>query len=666
MADTWDQFKEAPISSWDQFKFADQSPPTGMPASKPSLGRFAGLEARNVIQGAAAIPEVGMNAIGGGYNALANLFQGYHAPSRDANAPFRFSSAGQNISDILTNLGLPQPETIGEKLGGDVVQGMTGAGSGIAIGKALQRAASPVVQGIGRILAAQPVKQVLGGGGAGLGAGGAAAAHLPAPVQIAAGLAGGAAPFGIPVMATTAARIANRGMGALSGGDIQLLNPATEAERRIREAFLADGGPRAAAQTGASYANSGASTPSLLDVGGGAVRRLVRASAGGGGDAHNIATDYADRVRADLQDNATAAVSRMAPGNMTAAQTEAALTKGQADLASSQYAAPYAQPATVTPAMVDALQGPEGRGAISRAYVAARANRNTDQMAELKDLMDVAITQSGGANPITGKFQSLEQALGNLSSRSLDRVRIAMRDTGIALSKSDKRDIAGGYFGRVKDIDTALDQTPGLTDARANYRQAQQGIDAVPHGQTILTMPSDQYAAETARLAGVGGPPNIGTGLRAGAKQSILDAIERPAAGQTGVLNRLASGTGVERNLSNTFGAGRTAVFREAIRNEVQRLRNANFVSPETGSQTQLRGTDESLIGGFPTSIRAFMSNVADKFFRGISLTPAERAEIVRLGTSEADLRRFVTAQPMRARPTVSAIQAATTQGNTQ
>lgn len=480
---------------------------------------------------------------------------------------------------------------------------------------------------------------------------------------------GGGVTEGAPLAFPTVARVANRGVSALTAGKTQLLDPATEAERRIREAFVSDGGPIAAGKTAASYASGGGSTPALLDVGGGSVRRLVRAAAGGGGDAHNIATNYADQIRADLQDNAAAAVNRMAPGNTTAAQTEAALTKGQSDLAGSQYAEPYAQPATVTPQMVDALQGPEGRGAINRAYAAARAHRNIDQMGELKDLTDVAAEQSGGQNPLTGQRQSMAQALTNLSAGSLDRVRIAMRETGRALSAKGSNDIAGGYFGRVKDIDTALDQTPGLTDARANYRQAQQGIDAVPHGQTILTMPSDQYAAETARFAGVGGPPNIGTGLQAGAKQAILDSIERPAAGQTGVLNRLAASTGVERNLSNTFGIGKTAVFRQAIRNEVQRLRNANFVSPETGSQTAPRSADQGLLSGIPTSLGNLMSSVADKFLRGVSLTPAERAEIVKLGTSEADLRRFATLPPSRMmQPRAVGLQAASaiSQGNTQ
>lgn len=659
----WDVVSKDPMADDWSVKSTAEAPKE---PSKPSVGRTAGLTARNLVQGVAALPSIPINAAGGAYNAIANLLQGYKEPSRDPNAPFRFSSAGSNLSELLTRAGLPEPETIGERLGSDIAQGVAGAGSGIGLGRAIQAATAPVTRSVGRIIAANPGKQIIGGATGGAAAGGAREAGMPVPVQMAAGLTGAMAPFGAAAMGPTLARVANRGTSALTNGRVQLLNPATEAERRIREAFLADGGPEAAGRIGASYAASGASTPSLLDVGGGQVRRLVRASAGGGGEAHNTATQYADRVRADLQGNAVAAVNRLHPERRTAAQATEQFEGDQGRLATEQYREPYAQPATVNRAMVSALQGPEGRGAINRAYAAARANRDLDQMGELQDLMKVAGEQSGGTHLITGKRQTLEQALDGLSARSLDRVRIAMREIAGGLAQKGARDTARGYYGRMNDIDSALDQTPGLTDARASYRQMQQQRDAVPLGQTVLTSGADDYAHQVGQLAGVGGPPNVGAGLRVGARQELLDSIRSPAAGQTGVLNRLASGTDVGENLSNTFGLGRTQVFREAIRNEVQRLRNANFVSPESGSQTQLRLADEGLLAGIPTSVRSLMSTIADKFFRGVSLTPAERAEIVRLGTSEADLRRFIMAPAMRARPTVSGAEAVNTQRNNQ
>jgi hypothetical protein len=59
------------------------------------LGHWAGLETRNLVQGLSALPGLVADIPGGIYNAGANLVQGYHAPSRDKDAPFPFQQRGQ-------------------------------------------------------------------------------------------------------------------------------------------------------------------------------------------------------------------------------------------------------------------------------------------------------------------------------------------------------------------------------------------------------------------------------------------------------------------------------------------------------------------------------------------------------------------------------------------
>ena len=447
------------------------------------------------------------------------------------------------------------------------------------------------------------------------------------------GAVGGA---GIPSIASAGIRMANKAADAITGSGF--LDPNVEAARRLSNAFAADGGLDRALDRNASFTDSGASAPTVLDIGGGNVRRLVRAAAGGGDAAHGVATDYADRVRANLQDNVIARAGELTPGDTrTAGQAATDLETGQRALADTQYREPYQQPAAITPEMVSALQGPTGRVAINEAYATAEARRDAQQMAELDALRQVAARQTAGTE--------MEDALQNLSAGSLDRVRIAMRERAGALAAAQRRGMASGLRDRVNDIDTALDQTPGLTDARASYRQMQGSRDALDAGATVLSSPSANYSAQISDLASRGGPPNLRP-LQIGARQAITDAVEAPAAGQTGVLTKLATGNRATANLANTFGADRAAAFQEAVRNEVSRLRNANFISPETGSQTQLRGSDEALVGGIPTSIGSFVSKIADKIFRGTQLTSAEREAIVRLGTSEADVRRFAAQAP--------------------
>lgn len=161
-----------------------------------SFGRTIGLDARSVVHALSAVPQMVMNAEGGLYNAGANMVQGYHAPD-EANGPFRFRSAGQNADQLMTKAGLPQPQNGEERLLSDVVSGVSGVGGSLGIARGLQALQKPVTQAVGRALASNPVKQAIGGATGGLAAGGAREAGAPVPVQMAAGLAGGAAPFGV-------------------------------------------------------------------------------------------------------------------------------------------------------------------------------------------------------------------------------------------------------------------------------------------------------------------------------------------------------------------------------------------------------------------------------------------------------------------------------------
>lgn len=105
----------------------------------------------------------------------------------------------------------------------------------------------------------------------------------------------------------TVSRLANRA----SGGKV--LDPNQEALKRLGEALKADGlGPQDVRAALAEWQRSGASSPALMDLAGENTRALLRAAAaaptraGQTGAARNTAVRYANRVTADLQDNAIA------------------------------------------------------------------------------------------------------------------------------------------------------------------------------------------------------------------------------------------------------------------------------------------------------------------------------------------------------------------------
>lgn len=455
------------------------------------------------------------------------------------------------------------------------------------------------------------------------------------PLEPYARVAGAVAGGGLAAAERPAIRSINRLAAAASGGT-GFLDPAAEARRALQAAVARDGGVGPVVDNTRSFSDSGASAPTLIDVGGNNVRRLVRAAAAGEGAGQNLALSYADRVRANLQDNVINRTSALTPGTTDSATDFAAQLERQRDQnASTNYAGSRTTPATVTPEMISALQGPEGRSAIGRAYAAARANRDTAQMGELQDLQAAASDQGGdGRVP-------LQDALGSLSAGTIDRVRIAMRDIGGNLAARGARDIARGYAGRVTDIDSALDQTPELTGARAIYRSDQALVDAVPAGQAALTTPADQYASTIADLAAR--HPSAPYAAGVGHRQAIVDAVSSPAAGQTGAINRIASSTQSGQNLATSFGTEAAGNYQSALRNEVARLRNANFISPNTGSQTALREADQSGFMGalhfMKSAPLAMVEGIWATIRHGLTLTPAERAQIVQMGTTEADLR---------------------------
>jgi hypothetical protein len=159
---------------------------TSGPDLTADLTRQVGLTGRALAQGAASIPAMLYDPLAATQNYLVGS-EGL-VPLLPNVAPLR-----QQVRDILTSAGVPEPESITERIVGAIGEGMTGAG----VGAGLARGAANLMTGAGRavadIMAAQPGAQTVAGGGAGLGA--QAATEMGAgPVgQIAASLAGGLA-----------------------------------------------------------------------------------------------------------------------------------------------------------------------------------------------------------------------------------------------------------------------------------------------------------------------------------------------------------------------------------------------------------------------------------------------------------------------------------------
>lgn len=146
-----------------------EEPPKRGVASE--IGRQIGLAGRYGIEGVTALPNMVGDAFG--------------------------LQSSKAVSDLLTTLGLPNPETGQERVVGDMSRAVAGAGGLVGIGGQIIKSASPIVSGIGKILSTAPGMQAVSSAtGAGLGGvvreiGGGPAA------QLAASLVGGAVPSGV-------------------------------------------------------------------------------------------------------------------------------------------------------------------------------------------------------------------------------------------------------------------------------------------------------------------------------------------------------------------------------------------------------------------------------------------------------------------------------------
>lgn len=169
----------------------------------PAAGAMAGGAAGALLGGVGAVPGA---IVGAGAASLAGLVGDPVVNAVNKLFGSQFATPTEAIEGLLTKAGVAQPQTSTEKIAQAVASGAGGAGGMAAAGKAVQMAASgPVTKEVGRMMASQPVAQVLGGAGAGgagqavrEGGGGTAA-------EIAASLAGGVA--GGMAGATRAARV---------------------------------------------------------------------------------------------------------------------------------------------------------------------------------------------------------------------------------------------------------------------------------------------------------------------------------------------------------------------------------------------------------------------------------------------------------------------------
>lgn len=389
---------------------------------------------------------------------------------------------------------------------------------------------------------------------------------------------------------------------------------------------------------------------SPIDVLGGTAERRIRTAAAPAGPAAEVAVEELGRRAANLKPQVMSDVRAWSPSQETAEQAVERLSIARDEGAANDYATAYGLQINMTPEILSSLSGREGRAALDRAYRAASARRNVEQMAEINALRsaindglprDVAIP--GGGRVTVGRQPR------TVSGATLDRIQIAMRDQAENLNRSGARDIAGGIRGRRSQINDALDDFEGLAEARKAYREMSQAIDAAQNPQGFMT------AEPTAFRANVEAMPDVAReAAMIGERQAVLDTLGTQRDAGVGYLQNMTQGDYPQQNLAAMLGDDAAGRFTDRVNLRIGDVQRAARMSPNTNSQTFGRALDEqqfnaaeavgsvtdvlsSLTGNVPAAARVF-----DRIRGRLAMTPEEREAVVRLafdsGTSLDDI----------------------------
>lgn len=297
--------RRAQIASMDQAN--DYEGQLSALNKQESLGRSLGIGARAMWRGLAAIPDIVVAPLAYGINKLGekdptptSLITG----ERERYFP-KQATITETSDYLMDKMGAPRPETAQERISSDITSALTGTATTLGLGAWLQGARLPgtlptATQGVGDVLASQPVLQ---GVSAVTGAGAASATREGGGgqlAQITAGLGAGLAPVAATTLPAMTARWLVRGN---SGANTQA----------TLNTFRASG---TTPSVGQASGNRGAQ----------ALETLLGNVPGGAGVVENFAQRQAQQVSGRLDDLASNLTPRGA--TVTAEQAGRSIVRG--------------------------------------------------------------------------------------------------------------------------------------------------------------------------------------------------------------------------------------------------------------------------------------------------------------------------------------------------
>lgn len=334
------------------------------------------------------------------------------------------------------------------------------------------------------------------------------------------------------------------------------------------------------AMTGEATRYSGAGIPpTVTDIAGNSGRRIIRANASRVGPGSDAVQTFAQSRALDLPDRIGGqAKSVISSDARTPDQITADLSKARSKQADTDYSAVRGDTIPIHPDAAQALGSQYGLDALGEA-----AKREVDPQISrgltlLRDRLSAG-GSLGGANMTVGMS---------------DRVSRVLFGKAQAAARTGDADLARTLTILGENVRTpAVAASPGYGAAQANYEAGSKLIDAADTGQDFLKRNTDEFTASTSAMT-----PEQQEVARAGARRAVERAAGENVGSAPGVARRIADAPEQQQRNAALLGPADATRLQDNMRLEADAVRNAQQVSPQSGSLTANNAMDQALTTG--------------------------------------------------------------------
>lgn len=372
------------------------------------------------------------------------------------------------------------------------------------------------------------------------------------------------------------------------------------ASQLLLKAFKDDGIPpdQIAARVQA-WQQAGAKPETLFDLGGENVKRLARTAAGRTGPGTEKAVTFLEGRQADQAGRVAADVeAKLGQSATDFHPTLQALDTSRRVLAAPKYEAAFSR---IVPTADEAAR--------VQHFITSKNGQDGLQRG-LRVLEEESVKTGAPFNPKAygvvkndaGLWEVAPDTVPNLRlmdavKRGYDRILDDFRDkaTGRLDLNDYTRAVEGNRAAYVAELRNMFPRYAGALDAWAGPSTM---MDAANRGRKIFSMKDSEIVAMAVEARA---KPGEADAFRLGVAQAVRDQIASAPHGAD-AIKRIFGSPKKEEALREAFPSPQAfAEFKALMEREAKMYKNAQFVSPRTGSQTQLRDADAGDFGSMAT-----------------------------------------------------------------